>query len=96
MLLEERIDAHRRLCVSDLSPETVNDELGDKFEAKGLFLYVLDDRPIIGGIRILARVASYDAAIEVLDLFASAFRATPIARKRRPRRQSADMSVAYP
>lgn len=97
LLLAERIDAHRLLCVSDLSAETVQDELGDETaSANGLFLYVLDDRPIIGGIKILARVASYDAALEIIDLLVPALHATSTSRRGRRRRKAVDTSASCP
>jgi hypothetical protein len=58
--------------VSELSPDTLAEHglKGPAFKA-GLYLYTLDDRPRVGGISVLARVPTTDAAFELVDLFKS-------------------------
>lgn len=69
LLAVERIDAHRSLCVSPLSRRVVEEsnvpQLGSD---KGYFVYEVDDLQS-GGINILAKVASLEAAFRLIDLF---------------------------
>jgi hypothetical protein len=73
ILLHQKISEHRALCVSELSQETLADQA--KFDwtgpISGLFLYVVDERPRVGGITVLASVACPDAAFHLFDLLAS-------------------------
>jgi hypothetical protein len=77
LFLVEQIDAHRLLCASELSDETISDQIdGASSSASGIYLYVVDERALVGGITVLARVTSADAAYELFDLFANQHRGT--------------------
>ena len=72
LFLTHRLGRQKHLCVSELSPDTLAEHglKGPAFKA-GLYLYTLDDRPRVGGISVLARVPTTDAAFELVDLFKS-------------------------
>src|SRR5262245_59236094 len=84
LFLTQRIGRQRHLCVSELSTDTLAEHglKGPAFRS-GLYLYTLDDRPRVGGISVLARVPTHDAAFELLDLFKAAI------RKKRPSMKAA-------
>ena len=86
LYLSQRIGRQRHLCVSELSLDTLAEQglKGPSFRT-GLYLYTLDDRPRVGGISILARVPTTDAAFEILDLF----KASRQKRKASPKKKSA-------
>lgn len=66
----ERIDEHRRLCISSLSSLTVEEakvhNLGTR---RGYFIYEVDERPTGGGMQILAKAASLEAAFRLVELW---------------------------
>lgn len=59
-----RIDAGRFLYISSLSKSTVSDSAADHLGDDGYFLYECGPT----GIDVLAKVASFDAAIRLLDI----------------------------
>lgn len=67
------MDEHTLLRVSELSEETLADN-GLPLE-HGIYLYILDDRPLVGGIAVVGKVASEDAAFSLFDLLAEKMRA---------------------
>ena len=67
----ERISAHQMLCVSELNLDILeNNEVNYRGDNGNLYLYVIDETPITGGIQVLARVVSYESAFVLLDIFA--------------------------
>lgn len=74
-LFSTRLPDGRELCISPISSDTFQankaDALGDD---SGYFIYEFDnDRPS-AGIEILAKAASYDAAIRIVDIYFAAQR----------------------
>jgi hypothetical protein len=70
IFLTHRIGRQRHICISELSTDTlVEHGLKGAAYRSGMYLYTLDDRPRVGGISILGRVPTTDAAFELLDLF---------------------------
>lgn len=66
----ERIDDHRMLCISSLARKTITDaEVEHLGTDSGFFVYEVDERPHVGGIKILAKVASIDAAYRLIEIF---------------------------
>lgn len=67
----------RELCVSPLSLDAFQENgayaLGDD---SGYFIYEYDARKPSSGIEILAKAASYDAAMRLIDIYVLAARAT--------------------
>lgn len=91
--LTHRLGRQKHLCVSELSMDTLTEHglKGPAFKA-GLYLYTLDDRPRIGGISVLARVPTTDAAFELLDLFKSAAKMKRAAGKKAAHKESGQKS----
>jgi hypothetical protein len=65
----ERIDADRSLCISPLSRKLVVEADAGHLGDKGFFVYELDERPLRGGIQILAKAVSLEAAFRLIDIF---------------------------
>lgn len=65
----ERIDEFRSICVSALSRKTVKELEVEGFGQNGFFIYEMDERPIFGGLNILAKVVSLDAAYRFIELW---------------------------
>jgi hypothetical protein len=69
LLMIERIDDQRSLCVSPLSRKLVEEaEVTNLGGNRGFFVYEVDDRPARGGIEILAKVASLEAAFRLFEI----------------------------
>jgi len=70
LFLTDRLDDYRSICVSTLAKTTVEEaeaiHLGGD---KGYFIYEVDDRPASGGIHVLAKVASVEAAFRLFELW---------------------------
>jgi hypothetical protein len=68
LYLSTRIDQNRSLCISSL-PRKTFEECGAEFfpSDRGFFVYEQDDR-LAGGISILAKVASLEAAYRLVEL----------------------------
>lgn len=65
-----RIDQYRRLCISPLSTLSVQEaDVHNLGSQRGYFIYEVDDRPIGGGITVLAKAASLEAAFRLVDLW---------------------------
>lgn len=63
------IGAERKLCISPLSSRTLADaEVQNLGGDRGYFVYELDERPFIGGVSVLAKAASFDAALRLAEL----------------------------
>ena len=79
IILSERIDQWRTLCISELSEDTLTEcdalHLGG---ARGTYLYLADDRPLTGGISVLAKLTTYEAALQFVETM------VPILRKSTP------------
>lgn len=70
LFIESRLDGDRSICISTLARQTVEDaEVGHLGGDRGYFIYEVDRRPAAGGINILAKVASVDAAMRLADLW---------------------------
>ena len=68
LLIIERINDTTSLCVSSLSKRVVAEcEVDALGSHKGLFVYEVQDG-IAGGINILAKVASLEAAFRLADI----------------------------
>ena len=75
IILTERIDQWRTLCISELSEETLADCEALHFgEPGGAYLYIADERPNVGGISVLGKLTSYDAALQFIETIAPLLR----------------------
>lgn len=86
--VETRIDEDRSLCISSVSKKTFQ-QLGSEFfpSDRGYFICEHDRRRPEGGISILAKVASLDAAYRLVELWSS-FTTPAVAARRRMARPS--------
>jgi hypothetical protein len=70
LFIVEQLDEYRSICISTLARSTVHDanvvNLGGD---KGYFIYEMDERPILGGIHILAKAASVESAFRLAELW---------------------------
>lgn len=72
LLAIERINETTSLCVSSLSRKAVEEASVDNLGSyRGFFVYEVQEGPS-GGISILAKVASLEAAFRLIDLFRQA------------------------
>lgn len=68
-----RISATRQLCVSALSPVTVQEnEIENLGSGHGYFIYEVEEGRTAGGISILGKAASEEAAMRLVNIFLSA------------------------
>ena len=70
IFLAHRLGGSVSLCISELSERTVKDQWCDNGRAPrgGIYLYILDDRPVVGGVTVLARMNTEQSAVELFDL----------------------------
>jgi hypothetical protein len=70
LFVVERLDNCRSLCLSTLALQTVTESdalhLGGD---RGLFIYEIDDSAPLGGIQVLAKAVSLEAAFRLIDLW---------------------------
>jgi len=70
LFVVERLDNCRSLCLSTLARETVTESgaahLGGD---RGLFIYEVDESLGPGGVQVLAKAASVEAAMRLIDLW---------------------------
>jgi hypothetical protein len=70
LVVVERLDNCRSLCLSSLALQTVTESealhLGGD---RGLFIYEMDDSLGAAGVQILAKAASVEAALRLIDLW---------------------------
>jgi hypothetical protein len=73
ILVTKRLGANRTICLSTLTREQIHDSSpeygGDDF---GYFIYEVDHSRK-GGVTVLARVLSFEAALRILQIAESAF-----------------------
>lgn len=70
LMVVERLNNSRSLCLSTLARQTVTESgalhLGGDC---GLFIYEVDDSLGDAGVQILAKAASWEAALRLIDLW---------------------------
>lgn len=72
LLAVERLDNYRSICISALSRSTVHELEAEHLGGDGgYFICEVDERPEGGGISILAKAASWEAAWRLIDLWRS-------------------------
>lgn len=75
LFVVDRIDEFRSICISALAKNTILDSgvshLGDD---NGYFIYEVDERPILGGVMVLAKAASSEAAYRLAEMWKSSSR----------------------
>ena len=69
-ILSSRIDENRSLCISSVSSRTYSESSAKVFGSdRGYFVIERDDSVAGGGLSILAKVASLEAAYRMFELF---------------------------
>jgi hypothetical protein len=72
LFLCERIGANQMICVSELNLDALEcDEINHRNDSGNLYLYLIDETPVTGGIRVLARVTSYEAAFVLFEILSN-------------------------
>jgi hypothetical protein len=70
LFVVERLDNCRSLCLSTLACETVTESEASHLGGdRGLFIYEVDDCQGAAGVQILAKAASVEAALRLIDLW---------------------------
>jgi hypothetical protein len=102
ILLSTPLPDGREVCVAPVSADAFEANcaysLGDD---TGYFIYEFDNRQPGTGIEILAKAASYEAAMRLIDIFVSVQRPSPITLTDAPPRSppapplGASLSVRY-
>ena len=70
LFIESRIDEHRSICVSTLARSLLEDEeIAHLGKPSGYYIYEVDSRPILGGIVVLAKAASSEAAMRLAQMW---------------------------
>lgn len=64
-----RIDGKRSIHIAELSQQSIIDSEAQHLGFGGYFLFETEDGSCRRGIRVLARVASLDAAFEMLSIW---------------------------
>lgn len=68
----DQLDEFRSICISTLARRTVEESQAAHLGGdRGYFIYEVDSRQSSGGINVLAKVASFDAAFRLADLWRS-------------------------
>ncbi len=65
-----RIDDYRSICVSTLSRLSIEAADAQHLGEGGYFIYEMDNRPYFGGVSVLAKAASLEAALRLGEIFA--------------------------
>lgn len=70
LFVVDRLDEYRSICISTLARNTILEtdaaHLGGD---RGYFIYEVDKRPQTGGINVLAKAASMEAAFRLIELW---------------------------
>lgn len=78
LYIESKIDEHRSICISTLARSLLDDgDVGHLGKPSGYYIYEVDDRPILGGIIVLAKAASSEAALRLAEVWRSSREVLP-------------------
>ena len=67
-----RIDEHRSICISTLPKGFIEEDVSHLGAHSGFYIYEMDDRPMVGGIIVLAKAASSEAALRLAQVWRDA------------------------
>ena len=66
LFIESKIDEYRSICISTLArSELADSDVSHLGNSSGYFIYEIDERPTVGGIIVLAKAASSEAALRL-------------------------------
>jgi hypothetical protein len=66
-----KLDNFRSIHIAELSRESIIESQAEHLGFDGYFLFETNDAPNVRGIRVIARLASLDAAFSMLDIWRS-------------------------
>ena len=70
LVVVERLDNCRSLCLSTLARQTVTESEASHLGGdRGLFIYELDESLGTAGVQVLAKAVSLEAALRLIDLW---------------------------
>jgi hypothetical protein len=65
----ESLGSGRMICISTLSKRLIAEAGAEHLGTSGYFIYEVDERPIIGGLTILAKATCFDSALRLAELW---------------------------
>ena len=69
LYFETRIDEHRLICVSPLASSSLEgNDVQHLGNSSGYYIYEVDERPLLGGIIVLAKACSSEAAMRLVEV----------------------------
>lgn len=71
LFVVDQLDHYRSICISTLARKTVNDTDASSLGDSGYFIYEVDETPSRGGINILAKAVSIEAAFRLIEIWRS-------------------------
>jgi hypothetical protein len=70
LFVVERLDNCRSICLSTLARQTVHESEASHLGGdRGFFIYEVDDSQADGGVQILAKAVSMEAAFRLVDIW---------------------------
>lgn len=76
LFVVDQLDDYRSICISTLGRKTVQDTDAARLGDAGYFIYEVDETPKTGGINILAKAVSMEAAFRLIEIWRSARHST--------------------
>ena len=90
-LFSVRLPDGNEVCIAPVSADAFEDNGADSLgDDTGYFIYEYDPRRSEAGIEILAKAASYEAAVRIVDIFLSVQQKSPIHNSDQSHRGSLD------
>ncbi|HVI89814.1 MAG TPA: hypothetical protein VM659_16020 [Dongiaceae bacterium] len=69
LFVVDQLDHYRSICISTLARKTVSGTEASYLGDSGYFIYEVDETPAAGGIQILAKAVSIEAAIRLIEIW---------------------------
>ena len=69
LYLVDKLDDCRSICISELSSDDVVGSDAECLGGRGYFIYEVDSRPVIGGLFVLAKAVSFEAALRLAEMW---------------------------
>lgn len=77
LFVVDKIDENRSICISTLAKNTIiNSDAHHLGGGGGYYIYEVDERPVFGGIIVLAKAASSEAALRLAEMWSMSKRST--------------------
>lgn len=69
LFIVDQLDQYKSICISTLARSTLREADATHLGENGYFIYEVDENPKAGGIQILAKAASVEAAFRLVDIW---------------------------